>query len=262
MTNQQFKEKSKKFLNEYADNIFRFHEKINEVRPVNAWHASKLDSCLRGVYYEREGVKKPKERAKFIENVFYEGKMKELELILRLILEEYEILDSQSALINEELNAKGRPDAIVLKDGKTQCIEIKTVNSRAFWYRVKDGNFDPYPAHVKQLTYYLHELREKYPEITGVLKYRSRDDGTELNVFIDYNEQIWQECEAQFKVLDVCWSDKILPPIPDTTIYDQDKKRWVVNYKAQYCDYHHYCLEDESWLKKAESQVNYMNKLK
>ena len=43
---------------------------------------------------------------------------------------------------------------------------------------------------------------------------------------------------------------------------DEIKKKYVINWQAQYCNYHHYCVNDKDWLKKAKDTLTKMNKTK
>lgn len=232
-----------------------------------SWYATDLGSCLRGVLLARLGKKKSKEVPDYVKNVAFEGKLKELELILRLALEEKEIISAQERLYNKELDISGRPDVIIRETPnpilpKPQFIveEIKTVNSRSFWHHTKSGkgkrgSFEPYDHHILQMTFYLHELKDKYPGITGRLRYRSRDDGTEILIPVIYDERIWERIVEIGTSLNIFWVDELMPPLEPAIIRDPISGKDIINWKAKYCGYHDQCTGDPLWLERAEAKI-------
>lgn len=263
---EQFLEEIMPYLRQLAEAEYDFITNPERSRKRMSWYASDIGSCMRGLYYDRLGELQPIEVAQFVKNIGHEGKMKELEILIQYIIKGTKILDTQIRLYDEKLDVSGRPDVILVEDNQTIVEEIKTVSSRAFWYNViKDdiGNvvrFNPYPHHVLQLTFYLKQLQETYPNIKGRLKYRSRDDGTVFNVDIPYEEQKWQEIKEFFTVLNHHWNQKSLPETPRTIIQDTKTRKWGINFVADYCQYHHYCLDDIDWKKKALKEVYQLNK--
>jgi len=212
MDKQLFLDKAKPYLETFASNIY--DSKGEETKwERKSWIASDLGRCLAGVYLSRRGEVQPKARPDFVKNVMHEGKMKELEIIIKLLLEDTEIISAQERLYNPELDISGRYDVLYHNKEKDRKVveEIKTVNSRAFWYRtIKDENGEvagikAQPEHILQITFYLHELLKIFPDIYGILRYRSRDDGTEFKVPVFYEENIWESIKKELDTLNKAW---------------------------------------------------------
>mgnify|MGYP001614376791 CR=1 FL=1 len=251
MEKTNFLKKIHPFLESYAEAVY--DDKFGESSRVRkGWYASDLGKCLRGAYYARAGAK-PKEVATRVEAIGHEGKMKELEIIVKMVLDGIEIIDVQKRLFDPNLNVSGRIDVLfkmpgnpIIPEEKVILKEIKTVNSRAFWYRMNKitQTFKPYEHHKKQTMFYLHYLRQEYPNISAHILYKSRDDGTEVIAPIIYDEKMWESIESDLTLLNKAWDTKNPNsiPLPGSVIYDEQRKKYVVNWQAKYCDYHHYCL--------------------
>ena len=201
MTKEEFLQKAEPYLKTISSELFdEFFGKESKKR--ESWYATDIGKCQRGVYLDRLGGTEKRKLPEYVKNVAFEGKMKELEAILRLVLDGTEIIAVQPRLYNKTLDVSGRPDAIIrlainpiIPKPRIVVEEIKTINSRAFWYRMDKINnvFEPFEHHVLQLTYYLHELLDEYPDIIGRIRYRSRDDGTEQIITVPYRKENWHK---------------------------------------------------------------------
>lgn len=270
MDKKEFLEKISPHVHSIASELF--DEKFGkEPKKRESWYASDVLKCPLGVYLDRTDPTGKKETPLHAQNTMFEGKLKELELLLRLTLEGTTILDTQRRLYNKELDVSGRPDAIielpmnpVLPGKRIMVEEIKTVNSRSFWYRVdrSTGTFTPYLHHVLQLTFYLHELRQEFPDIMGRIRYRSRDDGTEQLIMVPYKEENWKQVTDYFGVLNNHIGKSSRTPfhrIPADNIVQNEQGVWEINWAAKYCDYHHRCVGDDNWLEQAKKKVAELN---
>lgn len=264
MTKEQFQEKILPFLKQYAEEEYLYLTAPEQDRKRKSWYASDFQKCPRGLYYDRLGGYTKKQLPEFVKNVGHEGKMKELEIIVKHILNGTEILSTQERLYDDQLDVSGRPDMVIKENGTVLVEEVKTKSSRAFWYNVyQDENgmkqFRPYPHEVGQLTYYIEKMNKKYEGIQGRLRYKSRDDGTEMLVPITFDQYKWQEFFLFFQNLNNCWKEKVLPQPTESILFNPQTNKFELNFQASYCDYHHLCMNDMNWESKAKKEAYLKN---
>lgn len=172
-----------------------------------------------------------------------------------------EFIDTQYYIRDEKLDVGLRIDLLIICKPNTKpsiIYEIKSVNSRAFWWMAKSPKgFQPKPDHVKQAHLYLYELRDKYPGIEARVLYVARDDMSTQECDILYDEAHAQSQVEKFGVLNECWKNKVVPPVEPAIT--QEYGKYIVNWKAKYCSHHALCMNDPDWLKKAEAEVLELN---
>jgi len=203
------------------DKILALREEHN--KPIESWHCSKLGSCLRGVYFERLGVKPDKEFTERELRIFDAGKMFE-NWVVGLI----GIGETQVRVEDKSLNVSGYTD-LVIEDGKEKrVIELKTKHSRSFWYMVDKGE-GANRQHMYQLWLYLKLLN--IPE--GSIIYISKDDLTMVEFPVRLSDkQLGKEVLDELNLLNRAWKSKdpsILPLVDD--------KDW----RARFCRFHSHC---------------------
>lgn len=121
---------------------------------------------------------------------------------------------------------------------KTLIADIKTVNSRSFWYA---GNQDPetgffkgYDHHKLQLYTYL--LAENEPE--GRLFYISKDDLTLMESPVSLNNQILKEIwEKDIAQMTHYYKNNIEPPKEDDLVFSDRKQMWEYNWTIMRSSY-------------------------
>lgn len=215
-----------------------------ECRPKTSWWFSDMGKCLSGVYYARLGkTPKPKDprtlRVFEVGNIFEEWVCKALEGPTTIVRPE--------TIHLPQYDLSGRPDAIItLPDSTKEVLEFKTVHSDKFWWMNKK-NEGPDEHHLMQLWWGM--------KATGIPKgrlvYISKDDLCISEFTLDITDDIIStKCLEEINILNEAWNNKIPPKPVDTFI---NKK---INWKAKYCDYHQYCLNNENWLDDAEQQLN------
>jgi CRISPR/Cas system-associated exonuclease Cas4 (RecB family) len=214
------------------------------------WWISDIGKCPSGVFYARKGKEPTSPIDDRTARVFSVGKM--FHGWVQDIIEE----NLDNALIeknvkNEELNLTGRAD-IVLPD-KGLVYELKSTHSKSFHWMRKTNGF-PKEHHKKQLMAYMWLLGIK----EGRVLYISKDDLSFSEYPVKYDEGIIEEIKDYFKLLNEAW-EKDEPPEPvDSIVYDEGKDKWVLNWKARYCDYHEICA-GEDWKKEARKQLKEKN---
>jgi hypothetical protein len=198
-------------------------------KPIESWHCSKLGSCLRGVYFERLGIKPDKEFDGRTLRVFDVGKMFE-NWVMGLITDQVGVkFDTQVRVEDKKLNVSGLADLVLDYQKEKKVYELKTKHSRAFWYMVEKGE-GANRHHQYQLWLYLKLLKIK----EGSIIYISKDDLTmaEFPVLLS-DKKIEAEVMNELDLLNRAWKmkDPTILPLPE-------KNDW----KAKYCRYHSHCL--------------------
>lgn len=194
------------------------------------WSPSRLGSCLCGMYLERLGVPPDEEFDDRTLRVFSAGKLFE-DWVIGLITKTDVKFETQVECLWEEMDARGYAD-LVVENGTKIVYEIKSKNSRAFWYmdKKKEG---PNRQHALQLWYYLECL--KLPQ--GRLLYLEKDTLTTLEYIVLHSDDLLrQEVTAQLTLLNRAWKEKIAPPYAT--------EGWQVDY----CRFHKKCVAQPNYL--------------
>jgi hypothetical protein len=231
------------------------------------WYVTDGGKCLGGAYFARKGLKPtnpPDARAfrtmklgELVEQVIVE----QMERGLFPLMEKGEVDDiiTQDYLLDDKLHVGGRSDILVISKKYLPLLyEVKSIHSKGFWWLAKSNN-KPHDHYVAQINWYLKRYREIYPGIQARLLYVSRDDMSVLEIPVEYNEEIANISEDKFRSLNEAWEKDILPPVEPPVVFNQDRGKYDVNFKAKWCWYHDKCLNDKDWLKKAEEEVIKLN---
>ena len=195
-----------------------------EEHEITSWTASKLGSCLTGVYLERLGEKPDKEFDNRTLRVFSVGKMFE-DWIVGLC----EGVETQVRCELPEYNATGYADMVVTND-KKYVYEIKSKHSYGFKY-LKDG---ANRQHRMQVWFYLKclEIEE------GRIFYISKDDLRVADFLVELkDEQLTKDVLNELTVLNEAWEKKIPPPLPKED-----------DWRATYCRWHKSCVSQENYI--------------
>lgn len=202
--------------------------KRQEKREISSWHISKLGQCPRGTFLERLGKDPDTTFDERTLRVFDMGKKVE-DWLIDLLRKQAEVED-QVRVEDKELNISGYIDVIVKKGDEKKVYEIKSKNSRAFWYMVKKGE-GAMQQHRMQLWTYLYLLKEEEGEIV----YVSKDD-LEIQQYPVYLEdkELKKETLGIIKKLNEAWEKKDGSILP---LYPKD------DWRAKYCNYHKQCVK-------------------
>lgn len=236
-----------------------------EKHPKDNWWVTDLSKCLRGVYYERQGLEPDTPITDRVRRVFKVGKVFEDWITTTLERREDLQLIPQEKLALPEKHLTGRLDlALIDNDSKKVVIvELKTMHSNGFWYREKEG-FTALPHHKEQLMLYmyLYGLKHKIDprEIVGIVGYVSKDDLTMMEIITSYQEDIVKEALRKLDILEEAWAKQEPPLFAEDIAFDKVKGKWIVNWTAKYCNYHKRCTGDDDWLTKAEARARELNK--
>jgi len=137
--------------------------------------------------------------------------------------------------------------------------ENKSINSNAFWARKNYIGFG-YIHHQMQLYTYLKATDIK----RGVLLYISKDD-LMIEECPMYNpterlEKIWiKDIEQMTYYI----KNNIIPPKEDDIIWDEKKKKWIINWKVSWSSYFTKITgfkDSKEWEKSLRPKVNKLNK--
>src|SRR3990167_4184673 len=209
-------------------------KETKERKQQTSWHPSSLGSCLTGAYLARSGAKRDEEFDDRTLRVFKVGNMMEQWLV--------DTIESTGAKFKKqvrielpELDVTGYADLVMETPNGDLPYEIKSKNSKSFWWMEKKKQ-GANRQHMMQLWIYLKFLNR--PE--GRLIYLSKDDLAilEYPVFLD-DKKLEEEVMGELKILNEAWKCQ-LPPEPI-----KDEKDW----KVVYCGYHKQCLKQEKYLK-------------
>lgn len=224
-------------------------------RDYSHWFMSSLGGCLSGVYYSRlyNGSEFTPQKLR----VFEIGNLFE-ELIAKIVKKradnDFKVF-TQEKVENKELDVSGRIDILVRQAIRDIIYELKTIHERGFFY-----NDLPYPHHIMQITAYKHFLFGNTDRAETRLVYISKDSFLVKEFLIPYQPLVVKDIINQLTILNKAWKEK-KPPKPEPNIvFDNIKKKWVVNWKARYCPYHHLCTGNDHWLEEAKLKVAELNK--
>lgn len=199
-------------------------------RKITSWQASKLGSCLTGVYLERLGKKPDMEFDNRTLRVFSAGNIFE-EWVTMLIHKNKDMtVELQARCVLPEYDATGYADIVI--SGKENFVyEIKSKHSFGFKYLQQEG---ANRQHKMQLWFYLKCLKIS----KGRIFYVSKDDLRVLDYEVELNDKLIEiEVLNELSLLNNAWQKKLPPPLPSM-------KDW----REKYCRWHKQCI----------SQLNYL----
>jgi len=201
-----------------------------EKRLPRHWSPSKLGSCLCGVYLERMGVEPDEEFDDRTLRVFSVGKLFE-EWLVGVLKKTDAKFDTQVPCEMPEYDAFGYAD-LVVENGSKIVYEVKSKNSRAFWYmdKKKEG---PNRQHAMQLWYYLESLKVD----EGRILYLEKDTLTTLEYVIRRDdEDLRKEVIGELELLNRAWKEKVAPPYAEE------------GWQKDYCRWHKKCVSQTNYL--------------
>lgn len=230
----------------------------------NRWYATDLGGCMGGAYFKRKGVESTNPPDARSRRIMRMGKMME-DLIVQDIQKalggdpDILLIDTQQRLEDLEHNASGRLDLLIISRSNPPILyEVKSVNSKAFWWMAK-RDWQPNESHVLQINFYLKHLLPKYPDMLARIMYVSRDDLTIQEVPVMYDEEMSKRSDAKFKLLEKCFQEGVIPPVEPAVVWNEEGRKWGVNWKAKFCSHHALCMNDVEWEAKAEQCVAMLN---
>lgn len=197
-------------------------EKIQKERKEwtpTSWNPSSIGGCLCGAYLRRKGEKPTKRLDERKLRVFEAGKIFE-----KFVVDLLPTHEEQVRIEDKKLDVTGYADVVI----EDEVIEIKSQNSKAFWYYTKRK--EPQEHHLMQLWLYMHELKKP----KGRLVYVSKDDLAiqEYPLFYNIESEIAKKTLERIAILNEAWKTGVPPkPAEDGT------------WQAKYCDFHDKCLE-------------------
>jgi len=213
-------------------------ERLGQEKEITSWHCSGFGSCLTGRYLARLGVSPDEGFDQRTLRVFSVGTMFEdwaLDKAEKGLSDAQISLTRQVRVEDKELGVSGYVDAIFeLPDGTKIPYELKSKQSKAFWYMDKKGE-GAMLQHRMQTWLYL--LMLKQPE--GRILYISKDDQAilEYPVFLD-DQKLAEDTFTELYILNEAMR-KGLPPPPVT-----DPKDW----RHKYCRWHKKCMAQPKYL--------------
>ena len=233
--------------------------KGREHKEKDCWYVTDYGRCPCGVFMERMGTPNPSPVDERTKRVFEMGNRVE-DFVVDALDKKGLIIEKQGSITYPEINVRGRFDVLIKNEKNgAQLVEVKSMHSQGFHWRKKSG-FKPLEHHEAQVLMYLGKLKEKYPEITGGLCYVSKDDLLIQQIPIPWNDKKFKSIREYFLMLEKSWKDKVRPdPVP-AVVYDLAKKKWVVNWQADYCGYHTLCTGDPLWKENAMKEAKDKNK--
>lgn len=235
------------------------HLACQEKREKNGWYVTDLNRCARGVYLERSGARPDEAMDDRTLRVFEVGRVFE-DHVLNVIKSHYSV-KSQERVSWPEFDLSGRYDAFIEdKEGQARLVEFKTMHSQGFHWRRKMG-FQPLPHHKEQVMMYMGKLREDQPNLEASLCYISKDDLCMMEIPILWDENLYFEGLEKAAILKEAWDSKITDnlPLPDPIIFDSSKKKWVLNWVADYCSFHSQCASNPNWKQEAQEEIKKRN---
>lgn len=204
-------------------------ERGEEKKEITSWHISKIGACPRGLYLERIGAKPDREFSDRELRVFAAGKHFEDWFIGCLKGREKCKTESQVRVEDKRLNISGYVDLLIETKEEKKVYEVKTKNSRAFWYMDKEGK--PMRQHEYQLWTYMHLLGIE----EGSIIYLEKDTLTirEFPVYLK-DKKLQEEVFNELNILNWAWAEKMPPPAAKEG-----------SWQAKFCRWHIQCLLDE-----------------
>ena len=219
--------------------LFSLEDLINqkvserEDHKVKSWNASKLGSCLTGVYLKRLGIKPDVEFDNRTLRVFSSGKIFE-DWVIELIDNRpgliFEVFERQVRVEIPEFDLTGYADLVIHND-KDYVYEIKSKHSFGFKYLDKEG---ANRQHQMQVWAYLKGLSIE----EGRIFYVSKDDLRVRDFLVELkNEELASAVLNELSILNNAWQEKIAPPVPS-----------VKDWRAKYCRWHSQCISQLKYL--------------
>lgn len=223
------------------DKIYAHRKKVfsEKEREQKGWYASQLGTCNRKQVLARLGVPSSNEITAEGIGRMKIGKDQEERLIEEMKEAGIPIIDKvDGEQIRVELGSvSGRLDAEVL----TEPLEIKSQNSKSFWYDKKRESKIKH-SHQFQLGFYLLAQNKS----SGKIIYISKDDATMVELEMKLTPQLKRDIQKKIRELDDFWSRGVIPPaIPDES--------WECS--ARWCPYYTLCQE----LGKSEKRKEKLN---
>ncbi len=247
------------FLDEIINESFK-----REPYAKKSWWATDLNSCLRGAFYRRKGLPPtsiiPPDRMGIMEV----GKIVE-NWIVDKVKQSGRLVAEQLRVEAPEYEASGKVDLIIDEGGHPVLYEIKSTNSFSFKYKLKTKA--PQPQHKLQALFYVWRLRNyghqdlpdvDFSNLQGRLIYVSRDDLNRLIIPLPYSDKAIAPIVNQLEILNDCWKKDELPPVPDPVVFDEEKKKWGINWVCDFCSHHELCA-GRDWRSRAEQEVKDRN---
>jgi len=228
-------------------------ERVTDTRKKDIWHVTDLGKCLRGVYLKRQSGGTLDCFNDRQLRVFKAGKIFE-EFVINTVPVN-EIAELQGECLWPELSLVGSYDMLTAEGDGYHLWEIKSQNSQSFHYMLEDAN----PLHKQQVMMYASKLIEEGKKLVGIsVAYISKDDLCTKQFDLEYNQSLVDEGIKTAKLLVECWSKKTPPALIDPI--EMKNGKWVVSWRAKYCDCHSFCTGNENWLKEAEEECKVRNK--
>lgn len=200
------------------------------------WRASSLGKCPRAAFYKRLGVEETSPLDERTQRVFKVGDIFH-EWIQDIANDEGYALAIEYELEDKKLDLEGRCDLIVHADKKRILVDIKTINSRAFWHLEKSGKTvqEKYPQYVRQLGAYMLMLKKNgEPVDEGRVLLVSKDDLMLKEVTYYLTTELEQAVTEELEMLNKHWAEKTLPPCRCMELYiGKDGK----SSGPRYCNY-------------------------
>lgn len=219
-----------------------------EKRTKESWWPTDLGKCLAGAYHRRMGVESESPFDERTYRVFKMGNLVE-EFVVQQIASQYkeEEYSTQIRLEMPEYDMTGYADLLI----EDLVYEIKSVNSRKFWYMKKRGG-KPDRHYAMQTAAGVIALKKE----EGRLIYISKDDLMIAEYVINkkQDKDLFDDVIKELVILNKAW-DKKIPPLPVPAIIDGK-----VNWQASWCGTHKTCTGDPDWLKKANAEVRKLKK--
>lgn len=212
-----------------------------------SWRASSMGKCLREHYYRRLGVKptsppdERKDRVFKVGDIFHEWiQNMVLDSMGKEVFKHGEIVavEVEKELSSSKWDNAGRCDLLIMfADGYLILIDIKTINSRAFWHLENSHKNvkDKFPQYWVQLgDYMLMSKLSGVPVDEGRILLVSKDDLMMKEVTYLLTEELEERVKSELSTLNQHWADKTLPPCTCNQLYlDKNGK----SSGPKYCSY-------------------------
>ena len=205
---------------------------IKEDRKVTSWQASKIGGCLSGVYLERLGVPRLEQIDARLRRVFQCGNLFEEYVVTQIEKANIAKVETQLRVEDAVLDVTGYADIkLEYLDGSIEIAEVKSQNSRAFWYMIGDPKKGrapqgAYEHHKMQVLIYMHILGIE----RGRLVYVSKDDLCIQEYEVTIQDEVLQKALANIATLNNAWKTGVMPAPAEPGTF-----------QAKYCGWHDYC---------------------
>jgi len=200
------------------------------------WNPSSFGMCFRQQFWNRKDEtpsNPPDERTMW---VFAAGQLFH-DFVQGLVCTEHS--DAKKEVCVESEDVKGFADLVL----PNEVIDIKSQNSRAFWYMAKKN------ADIKkvkytnwlQVLYYARELNKEF----GRLVFISKDDLC-IKEYVQPLDAYWlKQIDAELSALRYLWKKDELPPALPRCEPNAKGEFW----QCSYCRWHQLCLDAENKIK-------------